>query len=51
MSLKVFSVLRVEDAISMRIAFTTFVGQPYTYSFDFMHHTATRSLRLQAFSQ
>jgi len=31
MSLKVFSVLRVEDAISMRIAFTTFVGQPYTY--------------------
>lgn len=38
-----FSVLK--DAISMRIAFTTFVGQPYTYSFD------TRSLRLQAFSQ
>lgn len=34
MSLKVFSILRVEDAISMRIAFTTFVGQPYTYSFD-----------------
>ena len=49
-SQSVFSILRVEDAISMRIAFTTFVGQPYTYSFD-LHHTATRSLRLQAFSQ
>ena len=33
-SQSVLYILRVEDAISMRIAFTTFVGQPYTYSFD-----------------
>jgi hypothetical protein len=44
MSLKVFSILRVEDAISMRIAFTILLGNPTPIPSIYMHHTATSSL-------